>query len=510
MRDMINTLLSLNDFNWRGSPFQWFFYLAILLTLVFEKRKMVRIVFGWVPFCYLICMFNPLCLKVLNLAGAGAKTDQYFVRLFSFMPLMYVIARGGSLLLMALRRVGNEWVKLLGVAVVCGIICLAGHNVYLEPWLVKADNYAKVPQNTIDIIEAVKDDAPVRIAPIGENTVYIRQIADAITPYGRYMTGFGDMLSLDPPDVPVVMERAGHDDVDYVVVHNTEATLDAFSQNGYLPFALTDNYALFKVEGVSRLRRTLNEKRLVTSVTNIGASGNAQQTQIGYTTIEYQYDRDQHRIKETYLDQSGNHFVFPEGHTSICRSYYLNGKVKTVSYLDGTDRPIMVNGRYKTEYGYDFSGRVVRERYYDTDGNAIGEVGKGLPVEAACLKYITRSDGAQRDANNRIIFDTQREGNAFELVWFQLWDAATDEYLLCFGAKRDPGETEGQYVHELPTGLYRIRFRGHTNLADEYIESLEYLTEGETLYYRYCVDTIQPQHVEVSDLYIGREAPPAR
>lgn len=507
---MINTLLSLNDYNWRGSPFQWLFYLGILLTLVFEKRKMLRIVFGWVPLCYLICMFNPLCLKLLNLVGTGAKTNQYFARLFSFMPLMTVVARGATLLPRVLRRVGNEWLKLFGVAAVCGILCVAGHNVYLEPWLVRTDNYAKVPQDTIDIVEAVKDDAPARIAPIGENAVYIRQIADVITPYGRTMSEFGDMLSLNPPDVPAVMERAGHDDVDYVVVKNKKATLRAFSKNGFAPLALTDRYALFKVEGVERLRRALNEKRLVTSVTNTDAGGNAQRTQAGYTTVEYRYDRDQRPVKETYLDQSGNPFVFSEGYTSICRSYYLNGKVKAVSYLDGTDSPVMVNGRFKTEYGYDFSGRVVRERYYDTDGNAIGEVGKGLPVETACLKYITRTDGAVRDANHRVTFDTQREGNAFEHLWFQLWDAATGEYLLCFGAKREPGETEGQYVHELPSGLYRVLFRGHTNLADEYIESLEYLTEGETLYYRYRVDALEPQHVEVSDLYIGREAPPAR
>ena len=126
MQDTIELFLGLNDFHWRGSAYQWLFYAGILLTLVFEKRKMHRIVFGWVPLLYLIFMFNPLCLKLMELGGV--RDPQYFARLFSFMPLMYVIARGFTILL----RIDNGWAKLAAVSLACAVICVTGKNVYLE------------------------------------------------------------------------------------------------------------------------------------------------------------------------------------------------------------------------------------------------------------------------------------------------------------------------------------------------------------------------------------------
>lgn len=564
MRETIDSLLSLNDLHWRGNAYQWFFYAAILLVLIFEKRKTIRIVFGWVPVLYLVLMFNPICIKLLNLAGLS--NPAYFARLFSFMPLMYVIARGFTLLL----RIKNNWGKLAGVCLVCTVICLTGKNIYGETWLTKADNLAKVPQETLEILDAldVDENQNVSIAPIDANAVYIRQVADVITPYGRSVGVLGNMLSMDPPDVQQVMELAGQQDVDYVMAHRTDATLSAFEVQGYEPYALTENYVVFKVDGVPRLKRTLNDERQIVSVSNYDAAGELAATNSGFTTVLYEYGHTNQVDKQSYYDADGNQFEFFEGYSSIENKHYSNGNTKSLAYLDNNGKLVLKDGRYETRYRYASSGRVVQESYYDetgkqmkrmdgeyamrritylegssieryydeagepvpsaggyagkktvhdgegllteviyydSEGNEIGGVGGGRAVEDQCLKYYERTCGAAIDENGTVSFETSIKENRINAVWFQLYNAVTGEYLFNFGQAYEPGEVHGEYVHQLPSGLYRLVFKCNTNLKDESIFSVEYLTEGEILNYSYYVDEFQDKEVKLQNFHIGRD-----
>lgn len=503
MQDTINLFVGLNDLHWRDSSYQWLFYAGILLTLVLEKRKMLRIVFGWVPLLFLASIFNPISMKLLNLAGL--YNQAYFARLFSFMPLMYVIAKGFTLLL----YMNDGWLKMAAVGIICTAICFTGKNIYQESWLTKAENYEKVPQDTYQILEAVNDGSnhPVCIAAIDANTIYLRQISDVIMPYGRPGSELGNLLSMDPPDVQRVMEMAGQQDVDYIVTHKTDATLSAFAENSYKPFALTDNYSIFMVEGVSRMRRTLDKNRHISSVEYYNAEGYLESTDVGYSSIVYEYDDNGNTIKESFFDQQGNPFRFFEGYSTIITDYYINGNRKTVSYLDQYGNPIIVDGRYKTRYRYNTKGQTIQETYYNTRGNIIGEAGIGKTERIECLQFYQRTSGARRDQENNICFTTKKEGNRFSAVWFQLFDSMTGEYLLNFGEAYETGRINGKYVHGLPSGLYRLVFRGNTNLADEYISSLEYLREGEALLFRYDLDELQETSVQVSGFYIGREKP---
>jgi len=439
MQDTVELLLGLNDLHWQGSVFQWLFYAAILLTLIFERRRRVRIVFGWVPALLLVLMFNPLCVKLLNLAGL--LREAYFARLFSFMPLMYVIARG----FMFLTAIGKPWLKLACVILVCTAISLVGKNIYHESWLTKAENLQKVPGETLEILETIKAEGewPVSIAAIDESSIYLRQVDDVIMPYGRRTGDLGVLLSQRSVDVNRVMEIAGRQDVDYIMVRRTRRVLASFLKYRHQPFAMTQNYVLFKVEGVPRISRRLNEKRQVVSQTYLDAAGNPTAGDTGYTTVRYEYDS---------------------------------------------------------------WSRVTRESYYDAQDNLIAAVGEGEPVRPSCLEFCQRTSGARKDGS-AVSFETQRKDNHFNAVLFQLGDGATGEYLLSFGAGYGAGEVSGEYVHQLPSGLYRLMFKGNTNLADECVYSLEYLTKGETLYYSYHVDAIQEKTVGISNLYIGREKP---
>ena len=502
MRETIDHLIYLNNFHWRGNAYQWFLYFGIFMILIFEKRKMVRIVFGWVPLFYLVSIFNPITLKLLKLAGL--YNDAYFTRLFSFMPLMYVITCGFSLFLRLAIRMKSEWIKMAGVCTICGIIYLTGHNIYSESWLTKAENSAKVPQDTIEIAEAVKADPSAKIATIDENAVYLRQIADVIMPYGRVIGELGEQLSVDPPDVQKVMEMAGQQDVEYICAHKSTATLNAFSDNGYEPYALTSNYAIYKVEGVPRAHRTVDTDRRIVRVGNLDSEGEEIETEYGYNSITYQYDSSNNVVRESYLDCNGHPFQFPDGHSSMEKTYYTNGWVKTLSYQDTDGNPMIVDGRYKTKYRYNKYGYTTQETYYDTNGNIIGEAGKNKPKDSRCLRFCHKTKNAELDEEGNITFTTNKEDNRFSATLFQLYDADTGAYVAGFGEAYEEGLVEGQYVHPGPDGLYRMLFKGNTNISDEYIQSLEELSEGETLYYRYNVDALSDRRVEINGLYIGR------
>lgn len=500
---MINYLYHITDYNWRGNAYQWFFYVGIALTIVFERRISLKTVFGWVPICCLAIIYNPLCSKLLNIAGLFG--DGYQARLFSFVPLMYVITRGFSFFILTPKINDNQWMKLLCVVVICGVICYTGHNVYKETWLTKANNYAKVPMDTIDIIEAIEDRDDVCIASIDEATVYLRQIEDVITPYGRYVGDLGQILTQDPPDVVSAMETAGKQDVDYIVVHKTDATIAAFDDNGYKPYRIIKNYVIYKVENVPRIRRVVDKNRKVIAQTRFDSEGNKLEGEKGEVTVIYEYDMFQNKIKESYLDHFGNAYQCPDGYSTIHKTYYANGLLKTISYTDLEGKRIIIDGRFETKYKYNKSGHVVGEIYYDTRGQIIDEVDEDKPVKTSCLEYIHKTDGARRDEKGNVLFVTKVSRNCFNAVWFQLFDASTGEHLIDFGGTDEPAEIFGEYTHKLPSGLYKLHFKGNTNLADESISSLEYLNEGETLYYHYSVDEMKEQSVKISNLYIGRK-----
>ena len=365
MKEYIELLLGLNDFHWQGSPYQWFFYAGIVLTLIFEKRRMVRIVFAWVPLLFLVCLFNPLSIAGLKLAGVFNRA--YFVRLFSFMPLMYVIAMGMTMLV----RIRRPWVKLAVTGLLGAAIAFAGHNVYRESWLTRAENPEKVPSEILEIIDEIesRDGEDVSIAAISAGTIYLRQVADVVMPYGRYVNELGKLLASDPPDVAKAMQMAGQQDVDYVVAHNLEATLSAFAEAGYAPIMLTQSYAVFEVSGVPRTHRRFNDKRQVVAVSDYDAQGQLKTRSDGVATVAYDYDSRGNKAREYYLDANGNRTVTAQGYASVYRTFYASSnRTRTIAYADLDDNPVLVSGRYGTRFTYDGKALLIREDYLDQQG----------------------------------------------------------------------------------------------------------------------------------------------
>ena len=364
MRAFLEKAAALNESNWHGGAYQWIFYAGIILVLIFEKRKTVRLIFAALPAAYLICIYNPLFMAAMKLAGVGG--GQYFVRMFSFMPLMYTIAKG----IMCLLEKTTGWIKLGLVCAVCALLCLCGSNIFGQGWYTRADNFAKVSADTNEVVEAFSraGEKDVRVATIDPVTNYMRQTADYVTPYARRPGKLWNILSEDPPDVRKAMRTAGEQDMDYVLAWRTEATMQAFREQGYEPWALTTNLAIYKVSGVTRTRRTLNGKRQVTAVTVYDRDGNILPAEDGYSTVAYEYDSNGYRSVEKYLDENGEPYTLRNGAASVHRVYSARGLLKGVSYRDAEGNPVPVDGCYETRRDHDLSGNLTGERYYDADG----------------------------------------------------------------------------------------------------------------------------------------------
>lgn len=388
MRDMqsfIEKITELSRFNWQGGAYQWFFYAGILLVLIFEKRRMARIIFGWVPIAYLLCIYNPVFMSALEFAEVGDK--QYFVRMFSFMPLMYTIARG----IVCVLEKAKGWIKLLLVCMTCVLLCCTGKCIYQESWFVQADNYAKVSKDTYEVIEAIQGEKGenVSVATIEPVANYMRQVADFITPYARKMGRLGLLLSMDPPDVDRVMKMAGEQDLDYVLAKKTDATINAFAEHGYKTYALTSHLAVFKVTDVPRIKLTLDERRQIRAKTSYDAQGKAVTAKEGYTTVLYDYDNNRHRIREAYLDENGDIFSVSGGYASIHWIYSSRGLMKSQIYCDSEGKKILYAGRYETRFDYNQHGKIIRETYYNADGLLMNR----MDTFYACKKIEYNSEG---------------------------------------------------------------------------------------------------------------------
>ena len=195
-----------------------------------------------------------------------------------------------------------------------------------------------------------------------------------------------------------------------------------------------------------------------------------------------------------------------DGGYAICKKEYLSGSSSNVErYYDENGKAVSSVGGFAGKRKlYDGDGQLIGLIYYDKEGNEIGGAWEGIATEDQCLKYYERTCGATKEGYGTVAFETGIKDNAINAVWFQLYNAATGEYLFNFGPAYGIGEVQDEYIHELPSGIYRLVFKVNTNLKDESISSVEYLTEGETLDYGYSVEVFQDKKVRIQGFHIDR------
>ena len=325
--------------HWGGGLFQWYFYLGILLVLILEKRREVRIVLGWVPLLFLLMVYNPLFGRALSVVIAQ-KQGAYLSRLFTFMPLFYVIVHGAVLLLSRLK----EEKKFLCVCFFGAMIVFSGDSIYHQYWMRPAANPEKAQRDAVETVDILRDRGDnLCVAAPQEVAVYLRQLdATLLTPYGRYVNRLGRTLGDEEPDPVQVMTWAGEQAVDVIVVWDRGNVQTAFAEMGWEPFARTTNCLLYQVSGVPRWLRTVDAKRRITSKTALDPEGCPTVSDKGYATIRYEYNDAGRLVRQSYYDESGQPMKKRK------RGY------ASQEFIDDGQDKILV--RY-----YDLKGRLVKE-----------------------------------------------------------------------------------------------------------------------------------------------------
>ncbi len=246
-KGLMNFFKDLSNTLWGNFGFQAMFFLGLIIIAVLEQEKWKRNVFVWYPALVLLVIYNPItvyiCIWIFGIETMHIFTA-YYSRLFSAIPIVFMIAYSLTLLINKLRG----WNKLLLTLLSIGVIAINGNSVYQEQWFIKASNYNKVPNDILQICEMFleSEDEQIRIMTPPDLAVYLRQMNSAFSmPYGRGGSrGISDQLESETPNVSAVIQYAVSRDVEYIVCSRSDATLTAFTDLGCEVAGYTDNYAV--------------------------------------------------------------------------------------------------------------------------------------------------------------------------------------------------------------------------------------------------------------------------
>lgn len=399
MNELIMNAKEIASKFWGVDIFQWWFYFAIIIILVFEKRKMEKRIYAIFPLCFIVSLVNPITNEIMRVVAPGW---QYYARLYSLLPIPYMIAIS-SVFFMRLASAQEEehrgsptekqkiyrkkqsteerpLLKLALTASACLLIIYGGTNVYKQDWMKRAENLEKVPNEAIWICNKLHKDGGVKIAVPGSLVSYIRQIdSEMYMPYGRDSLDLAgehnyldDEISKDHPDPLCVMTEAAKQACDYIIIKNDQENINRFADNGWTAYDQTEGYLIFEVTKVKRIKKIHDEKHRLIKISSLDETGKPIKGDQGYASICYRYGLEENIVYESYLDENDNSFIMPYGYAEVKRVYkpftYL---IECITYLNEEGKPINAMGFAEIRYEYNDMQLVSKESYYGAEGESV-------------------------------------------------------------------------------------------------------------------------------------------
>ena len=220
----------------------------------------------------------------------------------------------------------------------------------------------------------------------------------------------------------------------------------------------------------------------------------------GRAVTSFEYEGNRRLICETYyngLNELQNRTDMQYAKRRI--EYNDSSNITGEKYYDSSGKltTIRTGYAYYTRE-YDEENTIVSESYYDEKGKLIETISEEQPQNNEVLTYFHCSDGAAlTDEVGGIVFTTTKMGNQFNAVQIQLWNARNGQFIsnLITGYE---GKISGKYVHASESGLFYLRVKANSNLEDEYIKSLIYLNEGDTIECSLSIDKLTAGKVMIS------------
>ncbi len=230
---------------WGGFGFPLLFGIAAATIFILEKDKIKRYAFLWYSFLAIFLIYNPLTLLILKQFLEKTSFMEYYMRLFSLIPIVPIIAFGLTLIITRF----DKGKRLIATVIAMALIVVCGTCVYTQDWFTKSENRNKVPQDVVTLCDVFADyqgDTIKLMAP-QKISVYLRQMDSRFSmPYGRAIPDEALELTAERPDVQAVLDYATEKAVDYVVVWAGEDNLNAYLNYGFKLYARTANYAVLE------------------------------------------------------------------------------------------------------------------------------------------------------------------------------------------------------------------------------------------------------------------------
>lgn len=235
---------NLSSAGWGNSAYEILFYLSIIFIIFKEKDKWKRTAFGWYPILIMIGIFNPITVTLATRIFGTYQLVAYYCRLFLLMPIVFCIVYGMILNLKECKDVK----KFCFAMTLLAIIVVSGKCVYSEDWILKAENFNKVPDDVIELSSLLNSEVTVMVP--NDLTSYVRQYDPRIhLVYGRYAAGdeIAMQVSSETPDVGFIIEYGKEHNCDYVVCINSQSIIDGFMENDCVVYGFTDNYVIIQL-----------------------------------------------------------------------------------------------------------------------------------------------------------------------------------------------------------------------------------------------------------------------
>lgn len=225
------------------------FLIALCFLWGMEKDRKVRVVL-----LYLVAALGAVFLCPVY-AWIGMKIDEdVYYRVLWSLPMGLLECYSVVRLMAHLKRFGTKALIFLMAVLV---ILINGDLVYTKTLHFKAVNAYHIPQQVIDVADAIRLDnyKPIAVLP-AELLPYLRQYtADILTPYGRNMmepawnfqNALYDAMEGDQNvyDVAEVVRCARNEQCAFVVLSSGKQMRGSMEEQGYFLFRFVQGYFIY-------------------------------------------------------------------------------------------------------------------------------------------------------------------------------------------------------------------------------------------------------------------------
>ncbi len=331
-------------------------------------------------------------------------------------------------------------------------------------------------------------------------------------------------ICLDENDEPLMDQ--GRYETRYTYSGKTLIGESYFDQNGQ-PMNRTDTFYASK-------RISYDDKGRINGEQYFDTVGKPTISSSGYASYTRELDQNGWVLREKYYGIDGQPMLIAAGYAEVVRIYTEDGRIDTESYLDENSRPIMsIAGYSSVRYTYDQNrireeyfdelgepvllscgyaayewemngaGGVISETYFGIQGEELGKVSNERNSMERPFQFSHCTIGTNIHDYGSIEINSYVLNNSIDAIWFSLYNASTNEYLLNFGRSEEINAYTGVYTHNLPTGLYILRLNANGTRSDEYIQSLVYMQKGDMIQYNYTIETFEEAHIIIRDFLVN-------